>query len=87
MSRHQTGQKAIQRRPERRGMVAAKRAASRMATVEDLAAELGIGKNMAYEIVQQGRLPGVFRLGRRYLIPRAIIAKLVKGKIAPITIP
>jgi excisionase family DNA binding protein len=79
--------KAIQRRPERRAKVAAKRKASAMATVDDLAAELGIGRNMAYELVQKDKLPGVLRIRRRYLIPRAILTKLVNGEIAPITIP
>jgi excisionase family DNA binding protein len=58
-----------------------------MATVEDFAAALGVGRNVAYEVISDGRVPGVIRFGRRYLIPRAIITKLVNGEIAPITIP
>src|SRR5215475_10983773 len=44
-------EKAKKERPERREMVRAKRAASKMATVEELAAALGIGRNQAYDLV------------------------------------
>jgi excisionase family DNA binding protein len=74
-------------RAGRREVVAARRKASAMATVEDLAAALGVGKNMAYELVQRDKLPGVIRIRRRYLIPRVIITRLINGEIAPITIP
>jgi excisionase family DNA binding protein len=60
----------------------AKRAASAMATVEDLAAELGIGRNQAYALVQTKIVPAM-RFGRRWLIPRAAIAKMVSGDGAP----
>src|SRR5262249_31768575 len=83
MNKQHPGRKAIKRRPGRGEMVRARRAASQMATVEDLAAELGIGKNAAYEIVASGRIPGVFRYGRRYLIPRTILAKIVSGEMLP----
>jgi excisionase family DNA binding protein len=51
-----------------------------MASVEDLAADLGIGKNLAYALVQEGIVPAM-KLGRRYLIPRPIIAKIVSGEM------
>jgi len=35
----------------------------------DVAQLLGIGRNLAYELVRQNRLPHI-RLGRRILIPR-----------------
>ena len=38
-------------------------------TVAEAAKLLGIGRNLAYELVTQGRLPHV-RLGRRVLIRR-----------------
>jgi len=87
MSRAQAERKAIQRRPERHKKVMAKRAASQVATVQELAAALGIGMNMAYELLQKDKLPGVLRIRRRYLIPRVVIARLVNGEIGPITIP
>ena len=76
--------KAKHPRPERRHLVRAKRAASAMATVEELAAVLGCGRNQAYRMLQgkNGEPPQVpsLRFGRRYLIPRAVIAKLINGE-------
>ena len=40
-----------------------------MISVEEAARLLGISRNLAYELVRQGRLPHV-RLGRRILVPR-----------------
>jgi excisionase family DNA binding protein len=60
-------------------LVAAKRAAADVLTVEDVAARLGIGRNAAYEAVRDGSIPSL-RFGRRYLIPRAVIARLVSGE-------
>jgi excisionase family DNA binding protein len=76
----QSSEKAIERRPGRREVVRARRAASAMATVEDLARALGIGRNQAYELVQQRKIAAM-RFGRRWLIPRATIAKLVSGEV------
>ncbi|HEY2534307.1 MAG TPA: helix-turn-helix domain-containing protein [Xanthobacteraceae bacterium] len=76
------GKKVI-KRPGRAEMVRTKRAAAAMATVEDLAAELGIGRNQAYALVQMKVEPAL-RFGRRWLIPRAVIAKMVSGEGTPI---
>jgi len=75
-----------QRRPGRHKKVVAKRAASGMATVEDLAAELGIGRNLAYELVVEGKIKAA-RFGRRWLIPRATIGKILSGEITPVFAP
>ncbi len=40
-----------------------------MISVEEAARLLGISRNLAYDLVRQGRLPHV-RLGRRILVPR-----------------
>lgn len=39
-------------------------------TVPQVAARLGIGRCMAYELVRQGVIPAK-RLGRRWIVPRA----------------
>jgi excisionase family DNA binding protein len=39
-------------------------------TVPEVAARLGIGRCMAYELVRQGVIPAK-RLGRRWIVPRA----------------
>jgi excisionase family DNA binding protein len=81
MSKQRSNPKPVERRPERRAVVEAKRKASKMASVEDLADELGIGLNLAYALTQAGKIPGTLRLGRRYLIPRAILAKITAGEV------
>lgn len=78
--------KKKKKRPGRSEAVRAKRAASGMATVEDLAAELGIGRNLAYELVMEGKIKAA-RFGRRWLIPRATIAKILSGEITPVIAP
>ena len=42
-------------------------------TVEEAAQELGIGRRLAYELARRGELPGVIRLGRRYVVSRSIL--------------
>jgi excisionase family DNA binding protein len=69
------------RRPGRRNVVLAKRATADMITVEDVAARLGIGRNQAYEAVQQGKIPAL-RFGRRWLIPRVAFDKMLAGETA-----
>jgi excisionase family DNA binding protein len=66
------------RRPGRHKVVLAKRANSDTVTVDDVAARLGIGRNQAYEFVQQGKIPSI-RLGRRWLIPRVALDRLLSG--------
>ena len=39
-------------------------------TVSEVAARLGIGRCMAYDLVRQGVIPAK-RLGRRWIVPRA----------------
>jgi excisionase family DNA binding protein len=67
-----------QRREEQRQKQREKRAAGGMASVEELALALGIGRNQAYEAVKEGKIKSL-RFGRRYLIARATIAKLLAG--------
>ena len=64
-------------RKTKRSKVLAKRAAADVMGVEDLAARLGIGRNQAYEAVAGGKIPGAFRLGRRWLIPRVAFDKML----------
>lgn len=45
-------------------------------TVEEAAALLGIGRNTAYQAAASGQLP-VIRIGRRLLIPRAALDRLL----------
>ena len=45
-------------------------------TVEEAATLLGIGRNSAYQAIARGELPAL-RFGRRLLIPRAALDRLL----------
>ena len=59
---------------------AAKLARADTLTVEAAAQRLGIGRNQAYQHVKGGKIPCV-KLGRRYLIARATIDRILSGEI------
>jgi excisionase family DNA binding protein len=47
-------------------------------SVEEAASLAGISRNSAYEAVRRGELP-VIRVGRRLLVPRAALLRLLNG--------
>jgi len=49
-----------------------------MFTVEEVAAILGVGRATAYQCANTGEIPAL-RLGRRLLIPRAALARMLRG--------
>lgn len=55
---------------------------SRTLTVEEAAQELGISRYLAYEQARTGQLAGVtvLRVGRRLLIPRAALERVLAGE-------
>ncbi len=46
-------------------------------TVPEAAAMLGLSRNFTYELVKQKQLP-VIKFGKRLLIPRAALAKMLE---------
>jgi len=52
-------------------------------TVSELAKTLGIGRNSAYELIRQHKLPAL-RLGRRIVIPRVALQRFLEqaGQLA-----
>ena len=58
----------------------AKRRGARMRTPEELATILGTGRNQTYEALARGDIKGAIRFGRRWLIPDAVIDRLVNGE-------
>ncbi len=46
--------------------------------VDEAARLLGIGRNQCYEALKRGDLPSI-RLGKRLLIPRAALDRLLDG--------
>lgn len=57
---------------------------SRTLTVEEAAQELGISRYLAYEQARTGQLAGVpvLRVGRRLLVPRAALDRVLSGESA-----
>jgi excisionase family DNA binding protein len=51
-------------------------------TVEEAALVLGIGRSAAYAAAQSGELPTV-RIGRRVLVPRPALNRMLNGGTAP----
>ncbi len=47
-------------------------------TVPEAAAMLGLSRNFAYELVKRKELP-VIKFGKRLLIPRAALEKMLEG--------
>lgn len=47
-------------------------------TVEEAAALLGVGRTLAYELVKEGRIP-VLRLGKRCVVPRAALTRMLEA--------
>ena len=45
--------------------------------MEELAKILGIGRNLCYEAVRRGDIPGVIRLGNRIVISRQAIESML----------
>ena len=75
---------SAERRAARAAAREAKRKSSAMAGVEELATVLGVGLNQAYAAVAAGQIPAV-RFGRRWLISRKTIDRIVSGEIGAIT--
>jgi excisionase family DNA binding protein len=56
-----------------------------MLSVPQAAERLGISKDLAYELVRRGELPGAFRLGRRWLVIAVRLGLTVHGSENGIT--
>ena len=48
--------------------------------VEEAARILGIGRQTAYELAAQGKLPGALRLGRRWVVSLKVLNAWLEGK-------
>jgi excisionase family DNA binding protein len=49
-------------------------------TVPEAASLLGISPGLAYELARRGELPTI-RFGRRIVVPRAALERLVEGEL------
>ena len=55
---------------------------NRVLTVREAAAYLRLGLNTTYEAIRRGELPAV-RVGRRLLVPRAALERLLAESMPP----
>lgn len=51
-------------------------------TVEEVARLLRIGRDLAYQLAREGKIP-VLRLGRRMVIPRQILMRWIEAEADP----
>ena len=51
-------------------------------TVEEAARILGIGRQTAYELAREGKLPGALRLGRRIVVSRRALDRALEAESA-----
>ena len=47
-------------------------------TVEEACRLLGLGRTLGYELARRGDLPGVIRLGRRWLVSRPALEEALR---------
>lgn len=52
----------------------------RTVTVEQAAKQLGIGRQLAYQLAKRGELPGVLKLGGRYVVSRQRLEETLAGQ-------
>lgn len=55
----------------------------RTVTVPEAARELGISRAKAYELARLGELPGVIKLGHRYVVSRTALDRVLDGEKLP----
>ena len=48
-------------------------------TVTEAAQVLGIGRQTAYDLVVAGKLPGAFRLGKRWLVSKRALERFLEA--------
>jgi len=48
--------------------------------VEEAAHVLGIGRQTAYDLAAQGKLPGALRLGRRIVVSKGALEKFLEAR-------
>ena len=51
--------------------------------VEEAAKVLGIGRQTAYALAREGKLPGAIRLGHRIVVSRKVLMDFVESWIPP----
>ena len=47
--------------------------------IEEAAQVLGIGRQTAYDLANEGKLPGAIRLGKRWVVSRKALEEVLSG--------
>ncbi len=64
--------------------MAANHLEKRTYTVPEFAKLMGLGRSLVYQLVKEGRMPvPVIRLGKRIVVPRAAVDKLLCAEEKP----
>jgi excisionase family DNA binding protein len=53
----------------------------RTLTLDEWAREVGIGRSTAHELARANKLPGLIKLGGRYLVSRAVMERMLEEGI------
>lgn len=56
--------------------------AKKTVSVPNAGQQLGIGRQLAYELARKGELPGVVRLGTRYVVSQAVLDRVLTEGVA-----
>lgn len=56
--------------------------AARTVSVQEAARAYGISRGQAYELARRGELPGVIKLGGRYVVSRTVLERVLNGEAA-----
>jgi excisionase family DNA binding protein len=51
----------------------------RTLTLDEWAHTVGVGRSTAHELARAGKLPGLIKLGGRYLVSRAVMDRMLEG--------
>lgn len=52
----------------------------RTATIDEWAKAFGIGRALAYTLAKRGEIPGLLRLGSRYVVSRVAMERMLAGE-------
>lgn len=58
-------------------------AEARTVNLNEWAKQVGVGRSMAYALARRGEIPGLIRLGSRYLVSRLVMDRMLDGDIPP----
>jgi len=78
--KHKRGKLSNQEKAARASRRAAKLKAAKMRSPQELSKILGVGINQTYTALAKGEIKGAFRFGERWLIPDAVIQRILYGE-------